>query len=83
MPRVSDSAEADESQCATAFGQLSLDENREVCCVLTDALEINHLVQVRYHGKSSGLHLLIRNDRVDSRLDGGVWLRLYFYVITA
>ncbi|KAI9570337.1 fungal-specific transcription factor domain-containing protein [Boletus coccyginus] len=57
METSSDSAEADESQCATAFGQLSLDENREV----------------RYHGKSSGLHLLIRNDRVDSRLDGGVW----------
>ncbi|KAF8560118.1 hypothetical protein OG21DRAFT_1451878 [Imleria badia] len=53
----SDSAETDESQCATAFGQLSLDENQEV----------------RYHGKASGLHLLMRNDRVDSRLDGGVW----------
>ena len=27
---ASDSADTDESQCATAFGQLSLDENREV-----------------------------------------------------
>ncbi|KAF8445677.1 fungal-specific transcription factor domain-containing protein [Boletus edulis BED1] len=57
MEASSDSAETDEPQCATAFGQLSLDENQEV----------------RYHGKTSGLHLLIRNDRVDSRLDGGVW----------
>jgi hypothetical protein len=65
MPSISDSAETDE--CATAFGQLSLDENQEV----------------RYHGKASGLHLLIRNDRVDSRLDGGVWLHLFLYVITA
>jgi hypothetical protein len=40
-------------------------------------------MQVRYHGKASGLHLLIRNDRVDSRLDGGVWLHLFLYVITA
>ncbi|KAF9225551.1 hypothetical protein BS17DRAFT_751446 [Gyrodon lividus] len=54
---LSDSDDTDESQGATAFGQLSLDENQEV----------------RYHGKASGLHLLIRSDRLDSRLEGGVW----------
>ena len=35
---VSDSAETDESQCATAFGQLSLDENQEVGCASIDVL---------------------------------------------
>ncbi|KDQ57029.1 hypothetical protein JAAARDRAFT_35629 [Jaapia argillacea MUCL 33604] len=39
------------------FGQLSLDENREI----------------RYYGKSSGLHLLGRSHRTDGRNDGGVW----------
>ncbi|KAG8219586.1 hypothetical protein J3R82DRAFT_538 [Butyriboletus roseoflavus] len=29
---LSDSGETDESQCATPFGQLSLDENQEVPC---------------------------------------------------
>ncbi|KAG0702716.1 fungal-specific transcription factor domain-containing protein [Suillus ampliporus] len=41
----------------TAFGQLSLDENQEV----------------RYHGKVSGLHLLGRSSRLDSRNEGGIW----------
>ncbi|KAF9245870.1 fungal-specific transcription factor domain-containing protein [Melanogaster broomeanus] len=57
MEGLSDSDDTDESQGATAFGQLSLDENQEV----------------RFHGKASGLHLLIRNDRLDGRLEGGVW----------
>lgn len=34
---VSDSEEADESQCITAFGQLSLDENQEVPYASIDA----------------------------------------------
>ncbi|KAH7910437.1 fungal-specific transcription factor domain-containing protein [Hygrophoropsis aurantiaca] len=42
---------------SAAFGQLSLDENQEV----------------RYHGKASGLHLLGRSDRFDSRHEGGIW----------
>ncbi|KIJ66200.1 hypothetical protein HYDPIDRAFT_26571 [Hydnomerulius pinastri MD-312] len=57
MEALSDSEDTDESSGATAFGQLSLDENQEV----------------RYHGKASGLHLLIRSDRLDSRLEGGIW----------
>ncbi|KAF8846123.1 hypothetical protein BDN67DRAFT_1064611 [Paxillus ammoniavirescens] len=57
MEGLSDSDDTDESQGATAFGQLSLDENQEV----------------RFHSKAAGLHLLIRNDRLDSRLEGGVW----------
>lgn len=40
-----------------AFGQLSLDEHREI----------------RFHGKASGLHLLNRSDRTDHRNEGGVW----------
>lgn len=36
-------------------------------------LRFPHRVQVRYHGKACGLHLIFRNDRLDSRLDGGVW----------
>ncbi|OBZ67197.1 Nitrogen assimilation transcription factor nit-4 [Grifola frondosa] len=43
--------------CADAFGNLSLDENREV----------------RYHGNSSGLHLLAQTDRTDNRNVGGIW----------
>ncbi|KAG9314135.1 hypothetical protein JVU11DRAFT_4920 [Chiua virens] len=57
MVASSESEETDGSQCATAFGELSLDEHQEV----------------RYHGRACGLHLLMRTDRVDSRLDGGVW----------
>ncbi|EGN91754.1 hypothetical protein SERLA73DRAFT_80157 [Serpula lacrymans var. lacrymans S7.3] len=58
MDALSDSEGTDESNDPTdAFGQLSLDENREV----------------RYHGKASGLHLLGRSDRVDDRHEGGIW----------
>ncbi|KIO08530.1 hypothetical protein M404DRAFT_23073 [Pisolithus tinctorius Marx 270] len=52
-----DSDDVDESRATTAFGQLSLDENQEI----------------RYHGKTSGLHLLSRSDRLDKRNEGGVW----------
>ncbi|KAF9531948.1 fungal-specific transcription factor domain-containing protein [Crepidotus variabilis] len=45
-------------KCVTeGIGLLSLDENAEV----------------RWHGQSSGLHLLSRNKRRDDRIDGGVW----------
>lgn len=58
MDALSDSESADESNIPdTAFGQLSLDENQEV----------------RYHGKASGLHLLGRSSRLDSRNEGGIW----------
>ena len=30
-------------------------------------------LQVRYHGKASGLSLLYQNDRTDDRKAGGVW----------
>lgn len=39
------------------MGELSLDEHQEV----------------RFHGKTSGLHLLRRNDRTDDRIEGGIW----------
>ncbi|KAI0915794.1 hypothetical protein AcV5_003616 [Taiwanofungus camphoratus] len=42
---------------ANAFGNLSIDENREV----------------RYHGNSSGLYLLARDERWDKRNLGGIW----------
>jgi hypothetical protein len=41
-----------------AFGQLSLDGESQ---------------EVRFHGKTSGLHLLGRSDRTDHRNEGGVW----------
>lgn len=41
-----------------AFGQLSLD---------------GESLEVRFHGKTSGLHLLGRSDRTDHRNEGGVW----------
>ncbi|KAF6766696.1 fungal-specific transcription factor domain-containing protein [Ephemerocybe angulata] len=44
-------------EATTEMGQLSLDEHQEV----------------RYHGKSSGLHLLGRSQRQDDRIEGGVW----------
>jgi hypothetical protein len=34
--------------------------------------------QIRYHGKSSGLHLLGRSDRKDDRNEGGIWYALGF-----
>ncbi|KAG1871132.1 fungal-specific transcription factor domain-containing protein [Suillus tomentosus] len=58
MDALSESEGTDESNVPdTAFGQLSLDENQEV----------------RYHGKVSGLHLLGRSSRLDSRHEGGIW----------
>ncbi|KAG2075201.1 hypothetical protein BDR04DRAFT_1092068 [Suillus decipiens] len=58
MDALSDSEGTDESNgLDTAFGQLSLDENQEI----------------RYHGKVSGLHLLGRSSRLDSRHEGGIW----------
>jgi len=50
------------SDAADAVGQLSLDENSEI----------------RYHGQSSGLHLLGRSDRKDDRNEGGIWYALGF-----
>ncbi|THH18408.1 hypothetical protein EW146_g2572 [Bondarzewia mesenterica] len=50
-----DDRESEDS--STMFGQLSLDENKEV----------------RHHGKASGLSLLYQNDRTDDRKLGGIW----------
>ncbi|KAL7281031.1 hypothetical protein ACG7TL_004333 [Trametes sanguinea] len=47
----------DLTDCADAFGNLSIDENREV----------------RYHGNSSGLHLLVQAERTDGRAIKGIW----------
>ncbi|KAI0666677.1 fungal-specific transcription factor domain-containing protein [Trametes maxima] len=43
--------------CAEAFGNLSIDENREV----------------RYHGNASGLQLLVHTERTDRRNIEGIW----------
>ncbi|EMD37552.1 hypothetical protein CERSUDRAFT_114195 [Gelatoporia subvermispora B] len=43
--------------CQEAFGNLSMDENREI----------------RYHGNSSGLHILAQGKRLDNRRLGGIW----------
>ncbi|KAI0351048.1 hypothetical protein OH77DRAFT_1593133 [Trametes cingulata] len=50
-------AEDDLDDCADAFGNLSIDENREV----------------RYHGNASGLHLLVQAERSDGRNIKGLW----------
>ncbi|KAI0373611.1 hypothetical protein BV20DRAFT_937410 [Pilatotrama ljubarskyi] len=50
-------AEDDLEDCADAFGNLSIDENREV----------------RYHGNASGLHLLVQAERNDGRNIQGIW----------
>ncbi|KAI8994086.1 fungal-specific transcription factor domain-containing protein [Trametes punicea] len=50
-------AEDDLEDCADAFGNLSIDENREV----------------RYHGNSSGLQLLVQAERTDGRNIKGIW----------
>ncbi|KAI0656534.1 fungal-specific transcription factor domain-containing protein [Cubamyces menziesii] len=47
----------DLQDCADAFGNLSIDENREV----------------RYHGNASGLQLLALADRTDGRNIQGIW----------
>ncbi|TBU44710.1 fungal-specific transcription factor domain-containing protein [Dichomitus squalens] len=47
----------DLADCADAFGNLSIDENREV----------------RYHGNSSGLQLLALTERSDGRNAKGIW----------
>ncbi|RDX48083.1 hypothetical protein OH76DRAFT_1472701 [Lentinus brumalis] len=53
-----DSEGDDLGDCADAFGNLSIDENREV----------------RYHGNSAGLQLLARTERTDDRNSKGIWM---------
>ncbi|KAL1740837.1 fungal-specific transcription factor domain-containing protein [Schizophyllum fasciatum] len=53
----SDVRDRDSAEPSAAMGELSLDEHQEV----------------RFHGKTSGLHLLRRNDRTDDRIEGGIW----------
>ncbi|KAF8640616.1 hypothetical protein AX17_000277 [Amanita inopinata Kibby_2008] len=59
MYTLEQAGDTDELSQAAAEGisQLSLDDHREV----------------RYHGKTSGLHLLSRSLRTDDRNEGGVW----------
>ncbi|KDR85752.1 hypothetical protein GALMADRAFT_384548 [Galerina marginata CBS 339.88] len=47
----------DIKSASEGMGQLSLDENQEV----------------RFHGQTSGLHLLGRSERTDDRIEGGIW----------
>ncbi|KAG6837321.1 hypothetical protein H0H93_011416 [Arthromyces matolae] len=49
--------EEDLKAATEAIGELSLDENQEV----------------RFHGRSSGLHLITKNNRTDDRVEGGLW----------
>ncbi|KAI0694111.1 fungal-specific transcription factor domain-containing protein [Cytidiella melzeri] len=49
--------ESGEDELAIAVGQLSINED----------------LQVRYHGKASGLHLLNASQRDDGRSEGGIW----------
>ncbi|KAF5368636.1 hypothetical protein D9758_002174 [Tetrapyrgos nigripes] len=56
--QASDSEDHDSMKDPTeAMGELSLTENQEI----------------RYHGKTSGLHLLSKNNRTDDRKEGGIW----------
>ncbi|CDO77633.1 hypothetical protein BN946_scf184946.g27 [Trametes cinnabarina] len=57
--RVPAASDVDLEDCADAFGNLSIDENHEC--------------QVRYHGNSSGLHLLVQAERTDGRATSGIW----------
>ena len=52
-----DDDESGEDELALAVGQLSINED----------------LQVRYHGKASGLHLLNVRERDDGRSEGGIW----------
>lgn len=49
--------------CADAFGNLSINENREV----------------RYHGNASGLQLLAQSERTDGRNIQGIWYISFFH----
>ncbi len=52
-----DEDESGEDELAVAVGQLSMNED----------------LQVRYHGKASGLHFLNASERDDGRSEGGIW----------
>ncbi|KAL6307843.1 hypothetical protein BKA93DRAFT_822824 [Sparassis latifolia] len=54
---IHDPEESELDDCADAFGNLSIDENKEV----------------RYHGNSLGLHMLAQSERTDGRNVGGMW----------
>ncbi|KAF7337482.1 Zn(2)-C6 fungal-type domain-containing protein [Mycena sanguinolenta] len=53
----SDHEENSPKECVEGMGALSLDEHQEV----------------RFHGPISGLYLLARSSRTDSRKEGGLW----------
>ncbi|TFY75036.1 hypothetical protein EWM64_g8976, partial [Hericium alpestre] len=59
MYRIDNKSDTEEESDAPAsgFGQLSLDENKEI----------------RYHGSASGLPLLYNTPRTDDRKLGGIW----------
>ncbi|KAI0697737.1 fungal-specific transcription factor domain-containing protein [Cerioporus squamosus] len=59
MSAATNDLEGDDlGDCADAFGNLSIDENREV----------------RYHGNSAGLQLLAQTERTDERNSKGIWM---------
>ncbi|KAJ7897143.1 fungal-specific transcription factor domain-containing protein [Mycena olivaceomarginata] len=53
----SEQEETLQKECIEGLGALSLDEHQEV----------------RFHGRTSGLYLLARSSRTDSRKEGGIW----------
>ncbi|KAJ7246249.1 fungal-specific transcription factor domain-containing protein [Mycena haematopus] len=53
----SEQEELSPKECVEGMGALSLDEHQEV----------------RFHGQTSGLYLLARSSRTDSRKEGGIW----------
>ncbi|KAI0818484.1 fungal-specific transcription factor domain-containing protein [Trametes gibbosa] len=60
LSRLSSSQQEEDEDlddCADAFGNLSIDENREV----------------RYHGNSCGLQFLVQTERTDKRNLQGIW----------
>lgn len=66
--------EEDLKATAEAIGELSLDENREVGYIYTVQLSLFIIsFQVRFHGRTSGLHLIGKNNRTDDRVEGGIW----------
>ncbi|KAJ6575396.1 fungal-specific transcription factor domain-containing protein [Mycena capillaripes] len=57
MYTLEDHEEISHREAVEGMGELSLDEHQEV----------------RFHGQTSGLHLLARSSRTDSRKEGGIW----------
>ena len=66
-------SEPDDVQDALdSIGGLALGDNQEVSGFLTIRIPVQSVCKVRYHGKTSGLHILSKN-RVDDRNIDGLW----------